>query len=105
MGLLNKSKRAKNKGINGGDYFDNISIRKAILLSRDVHILRDWVLNNGKRRKSKAKKEDLNVFVSNEFESKFQKFATYFKQESKFIHNDKTLNKEISVLRSLFNNK
>merc|ERR1712228_91045 len=87
------------------DDFDNISIRKAILLSRYVRVLRDWILKNNKRRKSKSKKEDLNVFVSAEFQDKFQKFAAYFKQESKFIHNDKTLNKEISVLRSLFNNK
>ena len=100
--LLNK---AKDDDANDGDYFDNISIRKAILLSRYVRVLREWILKNNKRRRSKAKKEDLNAFVSAEFQEKFQKFAAYFKQESKYIHNDKTLNKEISVLRSLFNNK
>jgi hypothetical protein len=92
------------------DYFDNGSIRKAVLVSRYVQILRQWILKNNKRKKSKSKQnnseqQQLNVFVSEEFEDKFQSFASYFKREAMLIADDKTLNKEISVLRSLYNNK
>merc|ERR1712204_75988 len=92
------------------DYFDHGSIRKAVLVSRYVQILREWILKNNKRKKSKSKQnnseqQQLNVFVSEEFEDKFQSFATYFKREAMLIADDKTLNKEISVLRSLYNNK
>merc|ERR1712154_235854 len=72
--MLNSAKKRQQRMQNEEklDYFDNISIRKAILLSRYVRVLRDWILKNNKRRKSKSKKEDLNVFVSAEFQDKFQ---------------------------------
>ena len=74
---------------NNNDYYDNNSIRKAILISRYVSILREWI----KYKKSNN--------ISNQYQNKLKQFINYFEKESNQL-SDKEINKEINVLQSLF---
>ena len=91
------------------DYYDNMSIRKAIVLSRYIRMLRDWVQNDNDRKKSQTKLAASNSrragsIVSAEYQSRFEQFASYFQDEAKLIRDDE-LTSDLNVLKLLFNRK
>merc|ERR1712083_327359 len=90
------------------DYYDNVSIRKAIVVSRYIRMLRDWVQDND-RKKSAGKnltttKARNGGIVSNEYQSRFEAFTAYFESECKLM-NDDELARDLNVLKMLFDRK
>ena len=91
------------------DYYDNMSIRKAIVLSRYIRMLRDWVQNDNDRKKSSTKLAAANSrragsIVSAEYQTRFEQFTSYFQNEAKFLDDD-ALTSDLNVLKFLFNRK
>jgi len=89
------------------DYFDNRAIRKAVLLSRYVELLREWIeegnsgqgLNKSMSLKPAGKKQSM-VQVSGEWQNKFKVFAQHFEQQMLECQ-DEALQKELDVLNHL----
>merc|ERR1712154_203726 len=92
----------------GTDYYDNLSIRKAVVLSRYIRILRDWVENDAGKSSGggtlKPTKSRGGTIVSTEFQSRFEEFTAYFQKELKLI-NDDELTRDLNVLRHLLDRK
>merc|ERR1719474_217874 len=99
-----------------GDYYDNLSIRKAIVVSRYVRMLREWVenaddprsggrnLTTNQREKTKARGASI---VSSEFQSKFNEFTAYFEREIRELKqdDDEELDRDLNVLKHLLGGK
>merc|ERR1712032_686799 len=88
------------------DYYDNLSIRKAIVLSRYIRVLRDWIQNDERKQstggtllptKSRGRSES---FVSNDYQRRIQAFLKYFERESEQIEDDE-LTRDLNVIRHL----
>jgi len=73
------------------DYFDNIGIRKAILLTRYVLLMKDWINSTNNAWK---------LMVDDEYQQKFKEFSVYFESEMKQIGDD-TLEQELKILQKL----
>lgn len=112
------------------DFYDNDGIRKAVVLSRYVNVLKDWIMyertekeeficniQHGIRELEEEKdwKEILvslgiherkpeKLTVSNEYKEIFTKMKNYIETENKEIK-DETLNKEIELLETLIKTK
>jgi len=88
------------------EFFANDAIRKAVLLSRYVRLLREWV--QASDRNSVVRKKSAPM-VSGEFEAKFRAFAQYFDAEVEAINANSTdivlLEKEREVLQALIGKK
>ena len=94
-----------------GDYYDNLSIRKAIVVSRYIRMLRHWVQSEDHRRRSVGRSTTLSQrerpkghsvsIVSSEFQSKFQEFTAYFQSELAAINDDEELTRDLNVLKHL----
>jgi len=78
-------------------HFDNNGIRKGILLSQFVSLIKDWI-ENGSDGENKA------LSVSAEYKSKFAKFAEHFKQEMEILK-DESMEKELNILYKLSDSK
>jgi len=74
-------------------HFDNNGIRKGILLSQFVSLIKDWIDND-------SDGEQTEIAVSGGYKSKFTKFAEHFKREMEILKDD-TLSKELDILRKL----
>merc|ERR1712228_43062 len=82
-------------------YFDNVDIRKRILLIKFVELLNEWTAKDGDV--SSADENGLNVAnlnVSQQFRGKFESFLKYFETQSGEIKDDK-LKQEVKILESL----
>ena len=118
--------------IKNEEFYDNSGIRKAIVLTRYVNILKNWILyerienNYNKKifliesskgiidffytteevRKILGEHERVSVVlkVSEEYKEIFRKLKEYILKENKEIKDD-VLNKEIEILDILINNK
>lgn len=98
--------------LGASDYFDNGSIRKAVLLSRYLRILREWAaesesdraVKRGAANKLVAAKSNSGLrggsIVSAEWQHRFRDFAAYFEAEAKAV-GDEQLDRELNVLRQL----
>ena len=83
-----------------GDYYgDNLSIRKAIVVSRYIRLLREWVQSEHGSNGNDNKEED-EVFVSKEFKSNFKQFLVYFQSECAVI-DDEELAGDLNVLQHI----
>ena len=76
------------------DYFDNTQIRKAILLSRYIKIIKQRIEDD-------PKISDSNSIESTKWKSKLKKFIQYFQNEM-IKCNDETLKNELTVFRLIF---
>eukprot|EP00484_Ammonia_sp_Unknown_P026627 CAMPEP_0197033574 /NCGR_PEP_ID=MMETSP1384-20130603/11951_1 /TAXON_ID=29189 /ORGANISM="Ammonia sp." /LENGTH=992 /DNA_ID=CAMNT_0042463403 /DNA_START=120 /DNA_END=3098 /DNA_ORIENTATION=- len=79
---------------NSCDYYDNNSIRKAVIVSRYISIIREWI----QLQKSTINKPRNGLAA--EYQHKFKLFAEYFKREAKAL-GDAELNTELNVLQEL----
>ena len=73
-------------------HFDNNGIRKGILLSQFVLLIKQWIKNDGNEGKK--------LSVSSEFKDKFSRFMNHFKNEMKELK-DESLNRELDILKKL----
>ena len=82
----------------GGDnekpdnYFDNNGIRKGILLTQFVQIIKQWIKDTNN--------ENGSLSVSAEYKQKLTRFTTHFKEEMQQIK-DAELEKELNILKTL----
>eukprot|EP01083_Nonionella_stella_P028650 78916_1 len=74
------------------DYFDHVGIRKAVLLTRYIQLLKQWMAQDNKRGNK--------LYVSQEFKAIFASFIVYFKEEMKCIQ-DSVLEKEVTLMQKL----
>merc|ERR1712228_919678 len=74
------------------EHYDNNGIRKGILLSRFVTLIKEWIQNDDNAEKQ--------LSVSLEYKQKFTKFQKYFESEMKVL-NDESLSKELNILSTL----
>ena len=112
----------KNKKIQ----YDNLGIRKGVLLVNYVNILKEWIsherglsdeksnkhddwqYNNDKKNlhnkhnRSKWEQRSQKLKVSKEFKKKFKKFKTYFESEMNYLA-DEDLDQELKILDILIN--
>eukprot|EP01083_Nonionella_stella_P251012 866519_1 len=80
---------------NTDDYFDNIGIRKGILLCNYVEVLSDWIKNEWKTNSV------ADVLRVNEgYKQVFKKFMCHFQKEMKHCE-DEELEKELNILKKL----
>lgn len=86
---------------NGNDenmeYFDNLGIRKAIVLCKYVDIIYDWIDNASP---ANIERNQRSLAVSGVYKSIFSEFVLYFKNEMK-ICDDLEMQKEIALLQTL----
>jgi Ca-activated chloride channel family protein len=104
------------------DYYDNTGIRKAILLSRYAALLKSWMMDErnhaGKTSWnpciddhsgitvpneswfSQWERQSMQLRVSPQYKSLFQRFAYYFEDEMRVI-GDSDLNQELTILWKL----
>ena len=75
--------------VNDEQYFDNNGIRKGILLSRFVSLIKQWIQNDNNAEKP--------LTVSSEYKQKFIAFTKYFQSEMKVLGDD-SLSKELDIL-------
>ena len=111
---------------NNEEFYDNSGIRKAIVLTRYVNILKNWILyertadkvfmigpNNGivdffyteveiAKLLGEHERTSVSLKVGNEYKEIFRNMKEYILKENKEIKDD-TLNKEIEVLDLLIN--
>eukprot|EP01084_Bolivina_argentea_P034485 63823_1 len=88
--------RNKENGIidtNDNTYYDNISIRKRIVLIKYIELLNEWVARD-------SNSENTNLNVSDQFKTQFEIFLKYFTHQLDQIKDD-TLNQEIDILNNL----
>merc|ERR1712129_227997 len=71
------------------EYFDSLSIRKAILLCKYCKLLMEWM--------EQTKSVDESLRVNQKYKKKFVKFRRHFENEMN-ISNDPTLQRELDVL-------
>merc|ERR1712154_166541 len=88
-------KKFKNKqrvflGDNGFDieYYPNLGVRKALLLTRYVILIKQWIKDKNDNRDN------------NKYKAAFKEFKGYFENEMKFVKDD-TLKQEIDILDKL----
>ena len=112
---------------NNEEHYDNTGIRKAIMLTRYVNTLKDWILyerSDGDRRflitidngiqdclytenqiyriLGENERTSVDLEVSDEYKEIFSNLKTYMEQEISEIQ-DETLNQEIEILDKLIN--
>ena len=112
---------------NTEEHYDNTGIRKAIMLTRYVNTLKDWILyerSDGDRRflitidngiqdclytenqiyriLGENERTSVDLEVSDEYKEIFSNLKTYMEQEISEIQ-DETLNQEIEILDKLIN--
>ena len=111
---------------NNEEFYDNSGIRKAIVLTRYVNVLKNWILyertadkvfmigpNNGivdffyteeeiTKLLGEHERTSVSLKVGNEYKEIFRNMKEYILKENKEIKDD-TLNKEIEVLDLLIN--
>ena len=80
-----------NSAIKQKQLFPNTGIRKAILLTNYVILIKKWI---------EANKSKTILTVSAQWKQIFNEFLDYFKTESQVLK-DETLSKEAKILRSL----
>lgn len=76
-------------------YYDNVSIRKRILLIKYIEFLNEWVARD-------SNNNDTNLNVSSEYKSQFEEFLKYFKAQSEQIKDD-SLDQEVEIINKLIN--
>eukprot|EP01083_Nonionella_stella_P010830 30770_1 len=81
-----------NDDANKDEHYDNPGIRKGILLSRYVTLIKQWIEHDGN--------EGLKLSVSGEYKKIFERFMVYFKNEMEALGDD-SLNKELDILKQL----
>ncbi len=81
---------------NNHDYFDDIEIRKGILLCRYIRLLKQWITED--IDSNHMRRSFLNVW--NKWKNMFSNFIIYFESEMDII-NDNNLQKEINLLNKL----
>eukprot|EP01083_Nonionella_stella_P019561 54329_1 len=74
-------------------YFENVDMRKLVLLSKYVKIMRLWITRNRHRNGE-------GIMVSDKYKTILTRFRIYFEKESKSIQDPKLKN-ECDVLREL----
>ena len=84
------------------DYFDNLGIRKGVLLSKYVNICKEWIKSTKDEEKEKNS-NDGDIKINEKYGNIFNKFMKYFENEM-IIINDKTLYKELEIIKYLRNN-
>ena len=77
--------------IEDGDYFDNVGIRKAVLLTRYVLLMKEWI---------KFTNNPWKLRVDDEYKRRFKEFCKYFEKEMKEIGDD-ALEQELKILQKL----
>lgn len=81
----------------------NTGIQKAILLTRYVSLIKEWINADEKKQITNQvgwERGSKDLIVSEKYKRKFENFLNYFKEKAKVL-NDKTLNQEINVLENL----
>ena len=99
----------KNNKNNKENKYDNNGIRKAIVLSRYVELIKEWINyeNRGKNKDkyndnglSKWERRSTKLNVNEDYKQKFNQFKQYFVKEMKEL-NDETLQKEVYIIEKL----
>eukprot|EP01084_Bolivina_argentea_P137718 242543_1 len=87
------------------DTFDNNGIRKAILLSQYVTLIKEWIgTESDPKQNNSGWKVNLDkLVVSDAYRAKFRMFLTYFAGEMQQIGDD-TLKQEIDIIKKLIGN-
>eukprot|EP01084_Bolivina_argentea_P264798 448679_1 len=75
------------------EFYGNLGIRKGLLLTRYVLLMKEWI-----------KTGSGNIQVSNKFKKIFKLFVEYFQSEMEHCK-DETLKKEVTLLNKLINHK
>ena len=78
---------------NDGEYYANLGVRKGILLTRYVLLMKQWIKTNSNGYTLKVSDQQKKIFKS---------FISYFQQEMKMC-NDETLKQEITLMEKLVN--
>eukprot|EP01083_Nonionella_stella_P188265 693536_1 len=73
-------------------YYDNNGIRKAVLLSQYVSLMKQWIATDGN--------EGCPLQISTPFQHQFKRFSTHFEHEMTHIK-DENLKQEVKILKQL----
>lgn len=111
----------------GGEHFDNLGIRKGVLLARYANLIADWIVAERSSYQDELpvvrplrwpeigipvppiwpypnlgewERRSAELFVSPKYRTLFEEFATYFEAEMKAI-GDESLQQELDVLQRL----
>ena len=79
-------------GLSTNNFYDNLGIRKAILLCKYVDVIKRWIETDGDGADT--------LVVSEENRQMFRQFQTYFANEMEVL-NDESLRKELDLLSKL----